>query len=125
MAIVELPAYFAALTHEQAATISLTPIGRISFLTSYEWNETCTAFTVFGAANGDVAYLVMADRDDPVMQQLRQPVEAEKGSGNFEKGQLLNPEAYGYPVTMGVHYQSRPDRPDREVGEHKVGQVTL
>ncbi|XQQ06062.1 MAG: hypothetical protein EDM05_67940 [Leptolyngbya sp. IPPAS B-1204] len=116
IAIIELPAYFAALTHEQAATVSLTPIGSTPFLTSYEWNDTCTAFTVYGAANAEVSYLVMADRDDPVMQQLRQPIETEKGNGNFEKGQLLNPEAYGYPVTMGVHYQSRPDRPDREAG---------
>jgi hypothetical protein len=113
-AIVQLPTYFAALTHEQAATVSLTPIGRTPFLSSYEWNDTYTAFTVFGNPNGEVAYLVMADRDDPVMQQLRQPTEAEKGNGNFEKGQLLNPEAYGYPVTMGVHDRSRFEEVGRE-----------
>jgi hypothetical protein len=33
-------------------------------------------------------------------------VEQEKGNGNFEKGKLLNPQAYGYPESMGVDYEN-------------------
>ena len=103
-ATVQMPDYFAALTKEEAATVNLTPIGKKPFLVSYEWNQEYTAFTVFGEPNAEVAYLVLADRDDPVIHQLREPVEQEKGNGNFEQGKLLYPEAYGYSQKMGVDY---------------------
>jgi len=92
---VKMPDYFAALTKEDEATISLTPIGSKPFLTGYEWNQSFTAFTIYGEAGREVSYLVLANRDDPVIHQLRRPVEEKKGKGYFEKGQLLNPEAYG------------------------------
>jgi len=92
---VKMPSYFAALTREEDATVSLTAIGSKPFLTGYEWNRNFTAFTVYGEPGREVSYLVLADRDDPVIHQLRRPVEEKKGAGYFEKGQLLNPEAYG------------------------------
>ncbi len=48
--------------------------------------------------------MVMADRDDPVMQQLRRPIEEEKGpeSKYCDRGKLLYPGAYGYPETMAA-----------------------
>jgi hypothetical protein len=94
-ALVKMPAYFAALTREDDATVSLTAIGSKPFLAAYEWNGAFTAFTVYGEPGREVSYLVLADRDDPVIHQLRRPVEEKKGAGYFEKGQLLNPEAYG------------------------------
>jgi hypothetical protein len=102
--VVHLPDYFAALTKENEATITLTPIGKRPFLTSYEWNDNYTAFSVYGEADKKVTYIVLADRDDPVMHQLYRPVEEDKGNGNFEKGKLLYPEAYGYPIEKGVDY---------------------
>ena len=101
-ATVKMPDYFAALTQEEEATVNLTPIGKKPFLVSYEWSPGCTEFEVFGEPNAEVAYLVLADRDDPAIHQLRKPVEEEKGNGNFEQGKLLYPEAYGYPKEMGV-----------------------
>ncbi|KFB75047.1 hypothetical protein [Candidatus Accumulibacter cognatus] len=92
---VKMPSYFAALTREEDATVSLTAIGSKPFLTAYEWNRNFTAFTVYGEPGREVSYLVLADRDDPLIHQLRRPVEEKKGAGHFEKGQLLNPEAYG------------------------------
>ncbi len=92
---VKMPDYFAALTKEDEATISLTAIGSKPFLTGYEWNQSFTAFTLYGEAGREVSYLVLANRDDPVIHQLRRPVEEKKGKGYFEKGQLLNPEAFG------------------------------
>jgi len=48
----------------------------------------------------------MADRDDPTMRRLRQPVEEEKGPDKVcNKGELLDPEAYGYPKEMGRDYK--------------------
>jgi len=92
---VKMPSYFAALTREEDATVSLTAIGSKPFLTGYEWNRNFSAFTVYGEPGREVSYLVLADRDDPVIHQLRRPVEEKKGAGYFQKGELLNPEAYG------------------------------
>lgn len=92
---VKMPSYFAALTKEEDATVSLTAIGSKPFLTGCEWNRNFTAFTVYGEPGREVSYLVLADRDDPVIHQLRRPVEEKKGAGYFQKGELLNPEAYG------------------------------
>jgi hypothetical protein len=94
-ASVKMPDYFAALTEEKDATVTLTPIGKKPFVASYEWNQTFTDFTIYGEANGEVSYLVLANRDDPAMRHLRQPVEQNKGAGYFEKGEYINPEAYG------------------------------
>ncbi|MDJ0597580.1 MAG: hypothetical protein QNJ37_01870 [Crocosphaera sp.] len=106
-ATVEMPAYFPALTKEDEATVNLTAIGTQPFLLSFQWNQEHTAFTIFGSPDAEAAYLVLADRDDPVIHQLRQPVEQEKGNGNFEKEQLLYPQAYGYPQTMGFDYHQQ------------------
>ena len=100
-AIVKMPDYFVALTKETEATVILTPIGKVPFLTSYEWNEDYTFFYIYGQPNREVSYQVLADRDDPVMRMLYKPVEEEKGNGNFEKGYLIYPKAYGYPESMG------------------------
>jgi len=99
-AIVKMPDYFVALTKETEATVILTPIGKVPFLTSYEWNEDYTFFYIYGQPTGEVSYQVLADRDDPVMRMLYKPVEEEKGNGNFEKGYLIYPKAYGYPESM-------------------------
>ncbi len=104
-ATVEMPSYFKSLTKEEEATVTHTCISTTPFLTSYIWNTDYSAFTVFGEPNGEVSYQVLADRDDPPIKLLRKPVEEEKGNGNFTKGKLLYPEAYGYPETMGENYE--------------------
>ncbi|HEX7319905.1 MAG TPA: hypothetical protein VF399_06070 [bacterium] len=106
---VEMPSYFRALTKETEATVTLTSIGR-PFNTGYDWNKGYTVFTVYGEPNREVSYIVMADRDDPVIKQLYKPVEEEKGNGNFTKGKLLYPKAYGYPEEMGEEYENRRDQ---------------
>jgi hypothetical protein len=58
---------------------------------------------VFGAAHAEVDYLVLAARDDPVIHQLARPVEEEKG-GEFERGRLLYPEAFGHPAERGTAF---------------------
>lgn len=104
-ATVKMPSYFAALTKENEATVTLTAIGKKPFMTSYHWNKTFTSFKVFGEKNAEVSYMVLADRDDPVARQLSRPTEEEKGNGNFEKGKLLYPEAFGHPKEKGIHYE--------------------
>lgn len=111
-AAVKMPSYFAALTKEDEATVLLTPIGKSSSQLSYTWNDKFTEFTVTGTPNGDVAYLVLANRDDPVMHQHACPVEEEKGGRNFEKGKLLCPEAFGHPKEMGIDFEEN-EKTDR------------
>jgi hypothetical protein len=91
-ATVTMPSYFVALTKEDEATVTVSPIGRKSFLTSYEWNSKFDAFTVFGDPNAQVSYLVLATRDDPSILVLRRPVEEDKSPD--QKGKLLLPAAY-------------------------------
>ncbi|MCX7863389.1 MAG: hypothetical protein N2449_10390 [Bacteroidales bacterium] len=105
---VPMPEYFKALTKEEEATIILTPIGKIPFLVSYEWAEDYSSFYIYGEPHREVSYQVMADRDDPVMKLLYKPVEEEKGNGNFEKGYLIYPKAYGYPESMSIESLREP-----------------
>ena len=107
-AIIQMPDYFSALTFEEEATVVLTPIGR-PFDFGYSWQDGNISFIIYGDANREISYLVMADRDDPVIHKLKKPVEEDKGNGNFTPGKLLYPEAYKYPESMGVNYH-RDDR---------------
>ncbi|MDD2890236.1 MAG: hypothetical protein PHE49_06315 [bacterium] len=109
-AMVEMPSYFAALTKENEATVNLTPVGK-PFQVGCEWETGNTKFTVYGEADRDVFYIVLADRDDPVMKELQKPVEEDKGEGKIcKKGELLYPEAYGYSETVGKDYRIRQEQ---------------
>ncbi|MBN3035920.1 MAG: hypothetical protein JW861_10070 [Bacteroidales bacterium] len=105
-AVVVMPDYFAALTDEAGASIHTTPVGK-PFLTGCEWQSGYVSFIVYGEPGRDVYWEVLADRDDPVIRELGRPVEEEKGNGNTlcEKGELLYPEAFGYPASAGRDYQ--------------------
>lgn len=103
-ALVTMPDYFRALTKEEEATVTLTAVGK-PFEMGYEWSEGFTGFTVYGMPGRAVSYIVLADRDDPVIRKLRRPVEELKGGVNYERGRLLYPDAYGFPREMGVDYE--------------------
>jgi hypothetical protein len=108
-AIVKMPDYFAALTKEEEATVTLTPVGKKAFLTSYEWNKKSTEFTIHGQAGAEVTYIVLADRDDKEIRYLRRHVEEEKGNGHFTKGEHLIPEAHGEkPKNRVPAHQNKP-----------------
>ncbi|MCD4656946.1 MAG: hypothetical protein K8S87_05320 [Planctomycetes bacterium] len=115
-AVVQMPDYFKALTMENEATVTLTSIGK-PFLVGYDWNENYSEFTVYGDSGRKVSYIVLADRDDPVMHKLRKDVVEEKGNGNFEKGTLLYPEAFGYPKEKGYDYQMEEQNKPSSVNE--------
>jgi hypothetical protein len=103
---VEMPDYFNALTKEDEASIHLTPISRPT-LVAAEWEPGFESFIVRGAADLEVYWEVLADRDDPVIHQLARPVEEDKGPDNkyCNRGKLIYPEAFGYPETMGRNYE--------------------
>ena len=106
-AVVELPAYFVALTREDEATVMVTPIGR-PFMTGYEWDVGFGSFRAYGDANRSISWVVYADRDDPSLHRHHHLVEEEKGPEvGCPQGRLLDPEAYGYPETMRVGYEDR------------------
>ena len=115
-ATVKMPDYFSALTKEEDATVTLTPIGRKPFLAGYEWNKKHTSFTIYGEPARQVTYIVLADRDDPAIRHFRQPVEEAKGKGNFEKGKFIYPEAYGEPPEVELASEALElEHPDKEV----------
>ncbi len=105
---VEMADYFTALAKEDEATVTLTPVGK-PFLTGYDWGPDYSAFTVYGDPNREVSWVVYADRDDPAARQRRLPVEMAKepDSKLCPPGKLLAPTAYGYPESMGAHYEER------------------
>ncbi len=106
-AAVKMPEYFKPLTKEDEATIHLTAVGSRPFLTGYEWGADYGGFTAYGEPNREVSWIVMAERDDPVIRRLARPVEEDKGPDNkfCDRGKLLHPTAYGYPESMGRNYE--------------------
>jgi hypothetical protein len=99
-ATVEMPRYFEALTKEEEASIHLTPVGR-PFLTGADWNSGFKSFMVYGDPGREVFWEVLVSRDDPVIHQLAQEVEQDKGPDKIcDRGVLLYPEAHGYPESM-------------------------
>jgi hypothetical protein len=105
---VELPGYFRALTKEGEASIQLTPL-RVPFVTAYVWGSEFDRFTIRGESNQKVSWMVLAERDDPVIHRLARPVEEDKGPENkyCDRGKLLYPGAYGYSESMGRDYEHR------------------
>jgi len=104
-AIVELPSYFVSLTKETEATVQITCVGR-PFANGYEWTGDYSTFMVYGEANREISWMVMADRDDPYMQANRQPVIIKK-DGSFKgisQGSYLHPELYGQPKEKSYKY---------------------
>lgn len=109
--VINMPEYFGALAEEADATVNLTPVGKWMMSDAwpfgYEWSPERDSFTAYGQPGSEVAWLVMAERDDPVIRRLARPVEEEKGPENkfCDRGKLLHPTAYGYPESMGRDYQ--------------------
>ena len=112
---VEMPDYFRALAKEDEASIHLTPISRPTVVAA-EWEPGFESFIVRGAADVEVYWEVLADRDDPVIHQLARPVEESKGPDNkyCDKGKLIYPGAYGYPESMGKNYERHEQERRRE-----------
>jgi hypothetical protein len=111
-ATVGMPSYFKGMMREEGATVELTPIGRARggehYEWSYEWAPTLDRFQVFGEPGREVAWVVMAERDDPVARQRPLVVEQEKGPGTIcERGRFLNPVPYGYPDSRARDYELR------------------
>ena len=75
---------------------------------SYEWEPGYDSFEIYGEPEREVSWMVLSERDDPVMRQLARPVEEEKGPDNkyCDRGKLLYPTAYGYPESMGRDYET-------------------
>jgi hypothetical protein len=104
--VVEMPKYFVALTKEDQASIHLTPVGR-PFMTGAEWNPGFRSLTVYGEAGREVFWEVLAERDDPVIHQLAQPVEEDKVPE--ERGYYLHPKAFGLSDTRNVEWVRNPE----------------
>ena len=94
---ITLPDYFEDLVDESGTTVNLTPIGKVPFLVSYDFDEN-NKLMVYGKANSSVSYQVLAERDDPSFQLRRGNVIEEKNEKTIvPKGEYLDPEAYGLP----------------------------
>jgi len=82
-------------------------------MVGYDWNKNFTGFVLYGEPDREVAYIVMADRDDPGMKEYKKnnPTIQEKGNDRmFKKGKLLNPKSYGYPETSGYFVVENKDK---------------
>jgi len=112
---VDMPDYFVALTREDDASIHLTPVSTPT-LVAAEWSDGFNSFIVRGTPDLEVFWEVLADRDDPVIHQLGRPVEEAKGPDNKHcgTGELIYPEAYGYPESRGRNYELHSRKPWNE-----------
>jgi hypothetical protein len=104
-AIVEMPSYFVSLTKENEATVQITCMGR-PFAIGYEWKQGFDSFVVYGEAGREISWLVMADRDDPYMQNNKVPVIIPKDGSfkGFGPGYYIHPEAYGQSKDKGYNF---------------------
>ena len=94
---ITLPDYFEDLVDQSGTTVNLTPIGKVPFLVSYDFDEN-NKLMVYGKANASVSYQVLAERDDPSFQLRRGNVIEEKNDKTIvPRGEYLDPEAYGLP----------------------------
>ena len=108
-ATVEMPSYYTSLTKEDEAIVQITCVGR-PFGIGYEWNNDFASFVVYGDAGKEISWLVIADRDDPYMQNYKVPVVIPK-DGTFkgiEAGTYLDPESYGVSEKKGFNYNIKP-----------------
>ncbi len=120
-ATVEMPSYFISLTKEDDATVQITCIGR-PFVIGYEWNDDFGSFVVYGEADKEISWMVMADRDDPSLQNNKVPVVIPK-DGSFkgiENGTYLNPESYGVSDEKGFNYKKKPENVETKTTELKT-----
>ncbi len=104
-AVVEMPSYFKALTKENEATVQITCVGQ-PFNIGYEWNTDYNSFIAYGDANREVSWMVMADRDDPYMQENRKAVITKKDGGDkgYKPGYYIHPELYGQSKEKSYNY---------------------
>jgi len=98
---VELPAWFQAVNTD--VRYQLTCIGGFSpVYVAQEVQD--NRFQIAGGEPGmKVSWMVTALRNDPYAQQHPSFAEQEKPEG--ERGTYLDPELYGQPEEMGIHYQ--------------------
>lgn len=117
-AVVEMPSYFKSLTKEDDATVQVTCVGR-PFGIGYEWNNDFNSFVVYGDANREISWMVMADRDDPYMQKHNIPTVIPK-DGSFKgvkAGTYLDPESYDLPAEKGHNFQMNSKVPEAKTTE--------
>lgn len=95
-AIVEMPSYFKALADEDNASVQITCIGK-PFPIGYDLGKDGNTFVVYGDANREVSWMLMAERDDPYMQNHNNDVIIKKDGSfkNIKAGTYLYPELYG------------------------------
>ena len=94
---ITLPDYFEDLVEESGTTVNLTPIGKVPFLVSYDYDEN-NKIVVYGKSNSSVSYQVLAERDDPSFQLRKGNVIEEKNDKTIvPRGEYFDPEAYGLP----------------------------
>jgi len=119
-ATVTLPEYFAALTDENGATVTLTAIGR-PFMLGYEWRPDHRSFIAFGKPEREISWVVYAERDDSTLHGRSTAASEDKGTGKIcERGEFLNPEAHGQPETKGIsHRMQIPAEILDEIGEQR------
>jgi hypothetical protein len=103
---INLPDYFYDLVDENKTTVNLTPIGKAPFLVSYEFIN--NNIIIYGEANKNVSYQVLAERDDPGYNLRKGSViELKDDESIVPKGGYLDPEAYGLKPNKETYLKSK------------------
>lgn len=100
-ATVQLPDYFQLININ--FSYQLTPVG--TPVQPYVAEEIQgTTFKVAGAPNTKVSWMVLAERNDPYMQQHPEHRGAVVEKQGARAGKYLNPTTYGAPASQGINY---------------------
>lgn len=123
-AIVEMPSYFKALANEDNVTIQVTCVGR-PFPIGYDLGKDGNTFIVYGEANREVSWMLMADRDDPFIRTYGTDVVIKKDGSykNIKAGTYLHPELYGESQDKAYmnRYKQELKQPDSSKTELQEG----
>ncbi len=103
-AIVQLPNYFESINNTNYS-YNLTPIGQQANV--YIKTEISNKqFEIAGGQPGQkVSWMVMAERNDPYLQQYPQNRDVEIVKTGATAGKYLTPELFGQPASMGIYYK--------------------
>jgi hypothetical protein len=103
-AVVELPDYFETINRN--FSYQLTPIGtpQQPYVSREVQNN---SFVVGGAPNSKVSWMVLAERNDPYLQQKPEERRTEFAKPDDKKGKYLMPELYGQPEEMRIGYHGK------------------
>ncbi|WP_375238970.1 hypothetical protein [Aurantibacter sp.] len=110
-ATVDLPEYFSAVNKNPRYQLTAIGTPTVPYIEKEIYNN---IFSIKGAPNTKVSWVVYAERNDPTIKYFREKLNLEQNVRNKntdERGKYLTPQAYGKSPESGIFYKKKIDAP--------------